>query len=97
MEISVVVPVYNESDNIPILETEIRKVLTSSGLSWECIWVDDASQDSSWQEIKKLEFPNRGISLKNQSLITIISKYIQKFGKGILLWRLLRDLWNFPA
>ena len=67
MEISVVVPVYNESDNIPILETEIRKVLTTSGLSWECIWVDDASQDSSWQEIKKLKFPNRGISLKNQS------------------------------
>ena len=67
MEISVVVPVYNESDNIPILETEIRKVLTTSGLSWECIWVDDASQDSSWQEIKKLSFPNRGVSLKNQS------------------------------
>jgi glycosyltransferase involved in cell wall biosynthesis len=67
MEISVVVPVHNESDNILNLEIEIRKVLTSSGLSWECIWVDDASQDSSWQEIKKLKFPNRGVSLKNQS------------------------------
>jgi glycosyltransferase involved in cell wall biosynthesis len=67
MEISVVVPVHNESDNILNLENEIRKVLTSSGLSWECIWVDDASQDSSWQEIKKLKFPNRGVSLKNQS------------------------------
>jgi len=67
MEISVVVPVHNESGNILNLENEIRKVLTSSGLSWECIWVDDASQDSSWQEIKKLKFPNRGVSLKNQS------------------------------
>ena len=67
MEISVVVPVHNESDNILNLENEIRAVLTSTGLSWECIWVDDASQDSSWQEIKKLKFPNRGVSLKNQS------------------------------
>jgi len=67
MEISVVVPVHNESDNILNLENEIRTVLTSTGLTWECIWVDDASQDSSWQEIKKLKFPNRGVSLKNQS------------------------------
>lgn len=67
MEISVVVPVHNESDNILNLENEIRTVLTSTGLSWECIWVDDASQDSSWQEIKKLKFPNKGVSLKNQS------------------------------
>jgi glycosyltransferase involved in cell wall biosynthesis len=67
MEISVVIPIHNESENIFFLEAEIRKVLTSSGLTWECIWVDDASQDSSWQEIKKLKSPNRGVSLKNQS------------------------------
>ena len=67
MKISVVVPVYNESENIVNLESEIRNALTSSGLSWECIWVDDASRDGSWQEIQKLEFPNRGISLRNQS------------------------------
>ena len=96
MEISVVVPVYNESGNILSLETEIRKALTSSGLSWECIWVDDASQDDSWQEIQNLQFPNRGISLKNQSGQTIATMAGIDFSKYDYVLTLDGDGQNDP-
>ena len=66
MKISLVIPVFNESGNIYRLEKEIRSVLTSSAIEWECIWVDDASTDDSWKEILNLDEPNVGILLKKK-------------------------------
>ena len=43
--ISVVIPLYNEADNVPILQTEIRSAL--AGLSYELILVDDGSSDDT--------------------------------------------------
>lgn len=65
MNITVVVPVLNEADNISDLEKEIRYSLNKLGVIWECIWVDDASTDNTWQEILELAPPNRGIRLRN--------------------------------
>jgi glycosyltransferase involved in cell wall biosynthesis len=67
MKVSLVIPVFNESGNIYRLEKEIRRVLTSSAIEWECIWVDDASTDDSWKEILNLEEPNVGVLLKKNS------------------------------
>lgn len=64
MNISVVIPVHNESGNISSLEKEIRTCFDTIGIVWECIWVDDASTDNSWQEIHNLLKPNRGIKLQ---------------------------------
>jgi glycosyltransferase involved in cell wall biosynthesis len=46
-DVSVVVPVYNEVDNVPILVDEIEKALASAGLSFEIVIVDDGSTDGS--------------------------------------------------
>jgi glycosyltransferase involved in cell wall biosynthesis len=56
MEISLVIPVYNEAGNISDLATEISEVFINTDIVWECIWIDDASEDNTWKEIKKLEF-----------------------------------------
>ena len=50
-EISVVVPVFNEQENLPILQSEIRAAL--GGLDYELIFVDDGSTDASADKIDR--------------------------------------------
>ena len=47
IDLSIVVPVYNEEDNLPLLWPEIRDVLDPTRLHYEVIFVDDGSQDRS--------------------------------------------------
>ena len=47
VQISVVVPVFDEEKNLPILHAEIAQSLGSMGASWEVIYVDDRSSDGS--------------------------------------------------
>jgi glycosyltransferase involved in cell wall biosynthesis len=46
--LSVVVPVYNEVENIPLLADEIRRALDPAGIAYEVVAVDDGSSDGSW-------------------------------------------------
>jgi dolichol-phosphate mannosyltransferase len=52
--ISIVVPSYNEADNIQALFAELMKVLPSLEASWEIVFADDGSTDGTWQEIVSL-------------------------------------------
>jgi glycosyltransferase involved in cell wall biosynthesis len=54
MDLSVVIPVYNEEESIQELTEWIEKVCTISRLSFEIIYIDDGSSDSSWEEISLL-------------------------------------------
>ena len=51
MDLSVVIPVYNEEESIQELTEWIEKVSTTARLSFEIIFVDDGSSDSSWDKI----------------------------------------------
>jgi len=65
MDISVVVPVYNEEESLPELSEWISRVCTDAGYSYEIIFIDDGSSDSSWQVIKELSDKNtRGLSFR---------------------------------
>jgi dolichol-phosphate mannosyltransferase len=52
--ISIVIPVYNEENNLPILYSRLKATLNSSQYSYEIIFVDDGSIDNSWEYIEKL-------------------------------------------
>ncbi len=47
VDVSLVIPVHNEEENLAILAAEIRAALDGSGRSYEVLWIDDASTDGS--------------------------------------------------
>ncbi|WP_243546838.1 glycosyltransferase family 2 protein [Pseudodesulfovibrio tunisiensis] len=51
---SVVLPVYNEQDNLTLLFEELKKAADSTGQEWEAVFVDDASTDDSLSVIRGL-------------------------------------------
>ena len=54
LDISVVVPLYNEEESLPELVEWIDRVARGEGLSYEVILVDDGSGDGSWRVIESL-------------------------------------------
>ena len=65
LDISVVVPLYNEEESLPELVAWIGRVAEDNNLSYEIIMVDDGSTDNSWSVVERLksEYPAiRGIS-----------------------------------
>ncbi len=54
LDLSLVVPIYNEEENIPLLYAEIKEVLDSTSYSYELICVDDGSSDRSVAVLEQL-------------------------------------------
>ena len=61
VDISVVIPLYNEAESLPELEAWIRRVMQENNLSYEVIFIDDGSKDNSWQVIELLSKGNPAI------------------------------------
>jgi glycosyltransferase involved in cell wall biosynthesis len=61
MDISIVIPLFNEEESLPELTAWIEKVVNSHNLSYEIIMVDDGSTDDSWKIIEKLSASNNQI------------------------------------
>ena len=58
MEVSIVIPVYNEEESLPELCSWIERVMKENGLTYEVILVDDGSTDCSWEVIGRLRSAN---------------------------------------
>ena len=55
IDVSVVVPLYNEEESLPELMAWIKRVCDQKSLSYEVVMVDDGSTDSSWSVVEKLK------------------------------------------
>jgi glycosyltransferase involved in cell wall biosynthesis len=67
MNVSIVVPLFNEVESLPELCGWIDRVLSENKLSYEVILVDDGSRDGSWEQIEslKLTYPQvRGVRFR---------------------------------
>ncbi|MCD6400402.1 MAG: glycosyltransferase family 2 protein [Anaerolineales bacterium] len=53
MKLSIVIPVYNEAENLVSLLDELYHAMEKQSYPWEVIFVDDGSVDTSWEVIKK--------------------------------------------
>jgi len=58
MQISIVVPLFNEEESLPELAAWIDRVMKANQLSYEVILVDDGSKDNSWKVVEKLAAEN---------------------------------------
>ncbi|MCD8310388.1 MAG: glycosyltransferase family 2 protein [Prevotellaceae bacterium] len=54
MDISVIIPLYNEEESLEELFCWIERVMKGGGYTWEVVFVDDGSTDRSWQVIERL-------------------------------------------
>ncbi len=67
MDISVIVPLFNEAESLPELEKWIVRVMKENNYTYEILFVNDGSTDSSWEVIRELSKKNpavKGISFR---------------------------------
>lgn len=76
MDISIVVPLYNEEESLPELMAWISDVMTKNNFKYEVIMVDDGSRDKSWQVV--LDLKTKYPSLKGL-------KFQRNYGKSAAL------------
>ncbi|MEO7264510.1 MAG: glycosyltransferase family 2 protein [Ferruginibacter sp.] len=76
MDLSIVIPLYNEEESLPELSAWIEKVVSANAYSYEIIMVDDGSTDNSWQVIQELR--NRNPLIKG-------IKFQRNYGKSAAL------------
>ena len=61
LDISVIIPLYNEEESLPELSTWIERVMNENKFSYEIIFVNDGSRDNSWKVVKSLSEKNTNI------------------------------------
>ena len=61
MDISVVIPLFNEEESLPELEAWIRRVMEANGFSYEILFVNDGSTDRSMDVIKEIAAANPNV------------------------------------
>lgn len=61
MDISVIVPLYNEEESLPELTAWIERVMQANGFSYEVWLVDDGSRDGSWAVVERLSAANPSV------------------------------------
>lgn len=67
MDVSIVVPLFNEEESLPDLINWIKRVMDENKLSYEVVMIDDGSKDTSWQvvlELKKEHSNIKGIKFQ---------------------------------
>lgn len=58
IDISIVIPLFNEAESLPELSAWIDKVMLANNFSYEVVFVDDGSIDESWEIIKNIQSKN---------------------------------------
>jgi dolichol-phosphate mannosyltransferase len=100
IEISVVVPVYNEEENLPMLIPELMKVLEGLGCSCEIIFVEDGSSDGSLRILRDAaaRYPSLRVLRfrENRGLSTALVAGMRE-ARGEKIITLDSDLQNDPA
>lgn len=72
-DISIVIPVRNEAKNIPVLYSELKKVMDNLNKDYEIIFIDDGSSDNTFNVLE-------GLHKKDKNLKII--KFMRNFGKS---------------
>ena len=99
LDLSVVLPVYNEEENLPLLWPELRGVLDPLGITYEIVFVDDGSRDRSADLVKgfrELDARVRLVRLKENAGETAATEAGFKASRGRCVVVMDADLQNDP-
>lgn len=100
MKVTVVLPIYNEEQNISVLYRELSDVIKQHNLDCEIIAVDDGSRDGSFQELKKIAHEDKCVKILrfrfNVGQTAALSAGIHA-AKGDIIVPMDADLQNDPA
>ncbi|MFQ5928447.1 MAG: glycosyltransferase family 2 protein [Candidatus Methylomirabilales bacterium] len=58
LDLSIIIPVYNEEESIVELAEEVDKVMHDTSWSWECLWIDDGSTDRTLYKLQQINERN---------------------------------------
>jgi glycosyltransferase involved in cell wall biosynthesis len=101
MNLSLVIPVYNEQENLPFLFDSIQKTMTEINQSWEAILVDDGSRDKSLSVLKQYAEKDpahiRVISFRRNFGQTAAIAAGLDYAQGEIIILLDADMQNDPA
>ena len=101
MNLSLVIPIYNEEENLPLLFDAIYNTMNSLGQSWEVILVDDGSQDNSLTVLKEYAQKDadhvRVISFRRNFGQTAAIAAGLDYAQGEIIVLLDADMQNDPA
>ena len=61
MDISVVIPLFNEEESLPELADWLKRVMDKNHFTYEILMIDDGSKDNSWQVVERLQEENPNI------------------------------------
>jgi len=61
LNLSIVIPLYNEDESLPELEAWIAKIMNANNYTYELLLIDDGSTDKSWQVISELAAKNSNV------------------------------------
>jgi glycosyltransferase involved in cell wall biosynthesis len=99
-EISLVIPVFNEEENLPVLAGEIRDAMDPTGRPYEVIYVDDGSTDGSPAVLRSLAESDPHVRIVRQRRNHGQSAALDagfRFARGGVVVTLDADLQNDPA
>ncbi|MEW5746887.1 MAG: glycosyltransferase family 2 protein [Nitrospirota bacterium] len=100
MDVSVVVPLYNEEENVEILNARLKEVLDAYGADYEIIYVDDGSNDRTLPLLEEIQRRNKNIlvlSLRRNFGQTAAFAAGFDFARGDIVVTIDGDLQNDPA
>lgn len=99
MQISLVIPSYNEEESLVHLQKWIEKIMTENNFSYEVIYVDDGSKDNTWEEIVKLSNSNDCVKAikfqRNYGKAAALQKGFER-AKGDVVFTMDADLQDSP-
>jgi dolichol-phosphate mannosyltransferase len=99
-EISVVIPVYNEEENLPLLAAEVQGAMRSFGRPYEVIYVDDGSTDGSAEVLLGLAREDPAVRVVHQRRNSGQTAALDagfRLARGAIVVTLDSDLQNDPA
>ncbi|MCE5194474.1 MAG: glycosyltransferase family 2 protein [Nitrospiraceae bacterium] len=100
MTLSIVVPIYNEEENVIILHQKIKDVLDKLGLEYEIIFIDDGSTDKTLSLLENIQSKDKNVvilSLRRNFGQTAAFAAGFDFAKGDVIITMDGDLQNDPA